>query len=254
MGRLDGKVALITGGARGMGKAHARHFVAEGAKVVLGDLLDDKGKALAAELGDDNCRYLHQDVTSEADWATAVQTTIDAFGTLNVLINNAGILMNKKIAEMSLAEFRKVLDVNLIGGWLGVKNVIDPMTAAGGGSIINISSVEGFTGAAGMSAYSASKFGVRGVTRSAAQELGKLGIRVNSVHPGGIMTTMTATAFESFTDISDGEGFMRSLPISRFAKSSEVSHLVVYLASDESSYCTGSEFVVDGGMLSGPGY
>ena len=128
------------------------------------------------------------------------------------------------------------------------------MTAAGGGSIINISSVEGFTGAAGMSAYSASKFGIRGVTRSAAQELGKLGIRVNSVHPGGIMTTMTATAFESFTDVRDGEGFMRSLPISRFAKSSEVSPLVVYLASDESSYCTGSEFVVDGGMLSGPGY
>jgi 3alpha(or 20beta)-hydroxysteroid dehydrogenase len=120
--------------------------------------------------------------------------------------------------------------------------------------VINISSVEGLTGAAGMSAYSASKFGIRGVTRSAAQELGKAGIRVNSVHPGGIMTTMTATAFESFTQVSNGEGFMRSLPIPRFARSSEVSHLVVYLASDESSYCTGSEFVVDGGMLSGPGY
>ncbi len=224
MGRLDGKVALITGGARGMGKSHARHFVAQGARVVLGDILDDKGTELAAELGEDNCRYVHQDVTSESDWAAAVAATVEAFGTLNVLVNNAGILMNKKIADMTLAEFRKVIDVNLIGEWLGVKNVIDPMTAAGGGSIINISSVEGFTGAAGMSAYSASKFGVRGVTRSAAQELGKLGIRVNSVHPGGIMTTMTATAFESFTDISDGEGFMRSLPISRFAKSSEVSH------------------------------
>jgi 3alpha(or 20beta)-hydroxysteroid dehydrogenase len=254
MGRLDGKVALITGGARGMGKAHARHFVAEGAKVVLGDLLDDKGKALAAELGEDNCRYVHHDVTSEADWAAAVSATTDAFGTLNVLINNAGILKNKKIADMTLAEFRQVIDVNLIGEWLGVKSVIAPMTMAGGGSIVNISSVEGFTGAAGMSAYSASKFGVRGITRSAAQELGKLGIRVNSVHPGGIITTMTATAFESFTDISDGEGFLKSLPIPRFAKSSEVSPLVVFLASDESSYCTGSEFVVDGGMLSGPGY
>jgi 3alpha(or 20beta)-hydroxysteroid dehydrogenase len=254
MGRLDGKVALITGGARGMGKSHARHFVAEGAKVVLGDLLDDKGKELAAELGEDNCRYVHHDVTSEADWAEAVAATTDAFGTLNVLVNNAGVLAQKRIADMTLAEFRRVIDVNLVGEWLGVKSVIEPMTKAGGGSIINISSVEGFTGAAGLSAYSASKFGIRGVTRSAAQELGKLGIRVNSVHPGGIMTTMTATAFESFTDISDGEGFMRSLPIARFAKSSEVSPLVVYLASDESSYCTGSEFVVDGGMLSGPGY
>lgn len=254
MGRLDGKVALITGGARGMGKSHARHFVAEGAKVVFGDILDDKGAELAAELGPENCCYLHHDVTSEDQWAAAVAAATDTFGTLNVLVNNAGILRNKRIADMTLAEFRQVIDVNLIGEWLGVKSVIGPMTTAGGGSIVNISSVEGFTGAAGMSAYSASKFGIRGVTRSAAQELGRHGIRVNSVHPGGIMTTMTATAFESFTQVSDGEGFMRSLPISRFARSAEVSPLVVYLASDESSYCTGSEFVVDGGMLSGPGY
>ena len=254
MGRLDGKVALITGGARGMGKSHARHLVAEGAKVVLGDVLDDKGAELAAELGPDSCRYLHHDVTSEDRWAAVVAATTETFGTLNVLVNNAGILRNKKIADMTLAEFREVIDINLIGEWLGVKSVIAPMTAALGGSIINISSVEGFTGAAGMSAYSASKFGIRGVTRSAAQELGKYGIRVNSVHPGGIMTTMTATAFESFTEVSDGEGFMRSLPIARFARSAEVSPLIVYLASDESSYCTGSEFVVDGGMLSGPGY
>jgi 3alpha(or 20beta)-hydroxysteroid dehydrogenase len=253
MGRLDGKVALITGGARGMGKAHARLFIAEGAKVVLGDLLDDKGSALAHELGEDNCRYLHQDVTSETDWAAAVQATVDAFGGLNVLVNNAGILLNKRIADMTLAEFRQVVDVNLVGEWLGIKSVIEPMTVSGG-SIVNISSVEGFTGAAGLSAYSASKFGVRGITRSAAQELGRFGIRVNSVHPGGIMTTMTATAFESFTDIADGAGFLRSLPIPRFAKSAEVSPLVVFLASDESSYCTGAEFVVDGGMLSGPGY
>jgi 3alpha(or 20beta)-hydroxysteroid dehydrogenase len=254
MGRLDGKVALITGGARGMGKSHARHFVAEGARVVIGDVLDDRGRELAAELGAENCRYVHHDVTSEQDWAVATAAAADAFGTLNVLVNNAGVLRNKLIADMTLAEFREVIDVNLVGEWLGVKSVIGPMTAAGGGSIVNISSVEGFAGAAGLSAYSASKFGVRGVTRSAAQELGKLGIRVNSVHPGGIMTTMTATAFESFAGVTDGEGFLRSLPIPRFARSAEVSPLVVYLASDESSYCTGSEFVVDGGMLSGPGY
>ena len=256
MGRLDGKVALITGGARGMGKSHARHFVTEGARVIISDVLDDKGKELAAELGDDSCRFIHHDVTSEADWAGAVAATTETFGTLNVLVNNAGILRNKKIADMTLAEFREVIDVNLVGEWLGIKSVIAPMEAAGGGSIINVSSVEGFAGAAGLSAYSASKFGVRGITRSAAQELGKLGIRVNSVHPGGIMTTMTATAFESFGDLSAeaGAGFLRSLPIPRFAKSAEVSPLVVYLASDESSYCTGSEFVVDGGMLAGPGY
>ncbi len=253
MGRLDGKVALITGGARGMGKSHARHFVAEGASVVIGDILDDKGQDLAAELGESRCHYVHLDVTSESDWAAATSAATDAFGTLSVLVNNAGILRNKKIADMTLAEFREVIDVNLVGEWLGVKSVIGPMTTAGGGSIINISSVEGFAGAAGLSAYSASKFGIRGITRSAAQELGKLGIRVNSVHPGGIMTTMTATAFADFA-AEAGTRFLRSLPIPRFAKSAEVSPLVVYLASDESSYCTGSEFVVDGGMLAGPGY
>jgi 3alpha(or 20beta)-hydroxysteroid dehydrogenase len=254
MGRLDGKVALITGGARGMGKSHARHFVAEGAKVVIGDLLDDQGKELAAKLGEENCRYLHHDVTSEADWAAAVRDTTAVFGPLNVLVNNAGILRRKSIADMSAEEFREVLEVNLVGEWLGIKSVIEPMTAAGGGSVINISSVEGFTGAAGLSAYSASKFGVRGITRSAAQELGHLGIRVNSVHPGGILTPMVAEAMQTFADVDKGAGFMTALPIPRFARSSEVSPLLVFLASDESSYCTGSEFVVDGGMLSGPGY
>jgi 3alpha(or 20beta)-hydroxysteroid dehydrogenase len=254
MGRLDGKVALITGGARGMGKSHARHFVAEGAKVLIGDILDDKGGALAAELGDDNCRFVHHDVTSEAQWHAAVTAVTDAFGTLNVLVNNAGVLKHAKIADMPVADFRQLIDVNMVGQWLGIKSVIAAMTAAGGGSIINVSSVEGFAGAAGLSAYSASKFGVRGITRSAAQELGSLGIRVNSIHPGGVITAMTATAFETFTDAADGAGFMGRMPIPRFAKSAEISPLVVFLASDESSYCTGSEFVVDGGMLSGPGY
>jgi 3alpha(or 20beta)-hydroxysteroid dehydrogenase len=254
VGRLDGKVALISGGARGMGKSHARHFVAEGAKVVIADILDDKGTALAAELGEDNCRFVHHDVTSEQQWQQAVTAATEAFGKLNVLVNNAGILKRASIAKMSLADFRQVIDVNLIGEWLGIKAVIEPMTKVGGGSIINVSSVEGFSGAAGLSAYSASKFGVRGITKSAAQELGRRGIRVNSIHPGGVITTMTATAFETFTDVADGAGFMAKMPIPRFAKSAEISPLVVFLASDESSYCTGSEFLVDGGMLSGPGY
>jgi 3alpha(or 20beta)-hydroxysteroid dehydrogenase len=253
VGRLDGKVALITGGARGMGKSHARHFVAEGARVVVGDVLDDRGAAVAAGLGEESCRYVHHDVTSESDWADAVGTALAAFGRLDVLVNNAGILRHARIAEMPLAEFRAVLDVNLVGCWLGIKQVIAPMTAAGGGSIVNISSIEGFVGAAGLSAYSASKFALRGVTRTAAQELGQHGIRVNSVHPGGVMTSMAVSAATAFSDV-DPEAFLKALPIARFAEPVEVSRVVAFLASDESSYATGAEFVVDGGLLSGPNY
>jgi 3alpha(or 20beta)-hydroxysteroid dehydrogenase len=190
MGRLDGKVALITGGARGMGKSHVRHFVAEGAQVVFGDVLDERGAALAAGLGEQSCRYLHHDVTSEDDWAAAVALAVDTFGKLDVLVNNAGVLQFATIADMPLADFRRVLEVNAVGCWLGMKAVIDPMTKAGGGSIVNISSIEGFTGAEGLSAYSASKFAVRGMTKVAARELARFGIRVNSVHPGGVLTRM----------------------------------------------------------------
>jgi 3alpha(or 20beta)-hydroxysteroid dehydrogenase len=152
---------------------------------------------------------------------------------------------------MALADFRRVLEVNAVGCWLGMKTVIGPMTEAGGGSIINVSSIEGFTGAAGLSAYSASKFAVRGMTKAAAQELGPLGIRVNSVHPGGVLTRMVLDQAESGRD---GARFLASLPLGRFAEPDEISRLVAYLASDESSYSTGSEFVADGGVLSGPGY
>jgi 3alpha(or 20beta)-hydroxysteroid dehydrogenase len=253
MGRLDGKVALITGGARGMGKAHARHFVAEGARVVIGDVLDDKGGYVADQLGSDLCRYVHHDVTTEAGWATAVDATLDAFGRLDVLVNNAGVLTHATIAETTLEEFRRVLDVNLVGCFLGVKAAIGPMTAAGGGSIVNISSIEGFAGAAGLSAYSASKFGIRGVTRVAAQELGHLGIRVNSVHPGGVLTRLMIESAKSFTAV-DPEQFVKNMPIPRLAEPVEISRMVAFLASDEASYATGGEFVVDGGLLSGPGY
>lgn len=253
MGRLDGKVALITGGARGMGKSHVRHFVAAGARVVFGDVLDDKGEFVAAKLPEGSCRYVHHDVTSEAGWAAAVSTALTAFGKLDVLVNNAGVLTFAPIADMPLAEFRRVLDINAVGCWLGMKSVIEPMTAAGGGSIVNISSVEGFTGAAGLSAYSASKFAVRGMTKAAAQELGRFGIRVNSVHPGGVLTSMTLSRAETFGHV-DPAALFKSMPIARMAEPAEISRLVMFLASDESSYSTGSEFTADGGLLSGPGY
>jgi 3alpha(or 20beta)-hydroxysteroid dehydrogenase len=236
-----------------MGKSHARHFVSEGARVVVGDVLDERGAAVAAELGAEVCRYVHHDVTSESDWATAVATAVTGFGRLDVLVNNAGILQHAPIAEMSLADFRRVLDVNLTGCWLGVRQVIAPMTEAGGGSIINVSSIEGIAGAAGLSAYSASKFAIRGVTRSAAQELGQFGIRVNSVHPGGVMTSMALSAAQAFRHV-DPADFLKSMPIPRFAEPVEISRLVAFLASDDSSYSTGAEFVADGGILSGPGY
>jgi 3alpha(or 20beta)-hydroxysteroid dehydrogenase len=253
MGRLDGKVALITGGARGMGKAHVRHFVAEGARVVFGDVLDDKGDYVAGQLGPDLCRYIHHDVTSETGWAAAVALTMDTFGQLDVLVNNAGILTFATIEDMPLADFKRVLEVNTVGCWLGMKSVIEPMKKAGRGSIVNISSIEGFTGASQLSAYSASKFAIRGMTKSAAQELGPFGIRVNSVHPGAILTSMTLNPAAAGSG-KDGEAFLKAMPLARFAEPVEVSRLVAFLASDDSSYSTGSEFLVDGGILSGPGY
>lgn len=252
MSRLDGKVALITGGARGMGASHARHFAALGARVVLGDVRDDAGRAVAAGLGPD-CRYVHHDVTDEEGWAAAVEATMAAFGRLDVLVNNAGILRYSPIDQMPPAAFREVLEVNLIGPWLGIRAVAEPMKATGGGSIVNISSVEGFAGAAGLAAYSASKFGLRGLTRAAARELGPYGIRVNSVHPGGIATPMTAEAAQMFPD-ADPDAMAKTLPLGRWGDALEISHLVAFLAGDQSSYCTGSEFLADGGMLSGPGY
>ena len=263
MGRLDGKVALITGGARGMGKSHVRHFVAEGARVVFGDVLDDKGRYVADGVGEQSCRYVHHDVTSEEDWAAAVTTATEAFGRLDVLVNNAGVLRFASITDMPLAEFRQILDVNAVGCWLGMKSVIEPMKAAGGGSIVNISSIEGFTGAAGLSAYSASKFAVRGMTKAAAQELGQFGIRVNSVHPGGVLTRMTleqaSRAQVSVAQlvpghVVDGEAFLKSLPIPGSPSQSRSPGSSCSSPRTSRPYSTGSEFVADGGMLSGPGY
>ncbi|MEV4806131.1 glucose 1-dehydrogenase [Nonomuraea sp. NPDC049421] len=249
MGLLDGKVALITGGARGMGAAHVRLFLAEGARVVFGDVLEEEGKALAAETG---AVYVRHDVTRPEEWEAAVGAALEAYGRLDVLVNNAGILKFRRIADMSLEDFDQVIGVNLRGTWLGIKSVIEPMKAAGRGSIVNISSIEGYVGAEGLSAYSASKFGVRGVTKSAARELAKFKIRVNSVHPGAINTSMVMDP-ELVGEV-DAEAFVKSMVIKRFAKPVEVSHVVAFLASDRASYCTGSEFTVDGGLLTGAGY
>ncbi|MFE2997543.1 glucose 1-dehydrogenase [Nocardia sp. NPDC059246] len=251
VGQLDGKVALVTGGARGMGAEHVRRFVAEGAKVVFGDVLDDEGKALAAELGA-AVHYVHHDITSESDWQAAVSTATTTFGKLDVLINNAGILRFKRIVEMSLDEFNTIMNINVTGAFLGIKTAAPALTAAGGGSIVNVSSVEGFVGAAGLSAYSASKFALRGLTKSAARELGHSGIRVNSIHPGGIATPMTASV--AGASGVDGNTFFSELPIPRWGQPVEVSEVALFLASDASSYCTGGEFVVDGGMLTSCGY
>ncbi|MEV0198093.1 glucose 1-dehydrogenase [Nonomuraea sp. NPDC050691] len=249
MGLLDGKVALITGGARGMGEAHVRLFREEGAEVVFGDVLDEEGKALAEETG---ATFVHHDVTDREEWARAVETAVSLHGRLNVLVNNAGILKFRRIADMEPEEFDRVIDVNLKGTWLGVKSVIEPMKAAGRGSIVNISSIEGFVGAEGLSAYAASKFAVRGVTKSAARELAPFKIRVNSVHPGAINTSMAMNP-DMMVEV-DAEAFVRAMVIKRFAKPVEVSHVVAFLASDRSSYCTGGEFTVDGGLTTGAGY
>ncbi|MFI6926076.1 glucose 1-dehydrogenase [Nonomuraea spiralis] len=249
MGLLDGKVALITGGARGMGESHVRLFLEEGALVVFGDVLEEEGKALAAETG---AAYVRHDVRSPAEWRRAVDTATELHGRLDVLVNNAGILTYGRIQDMEPEDFDRVIDVNLKGTWLGVKSVIDPMKAAGRGAIVNISSIEGFVGAEGLSAYAASKFAVRGLTKSAARELARFKIRVNSVHPGAINTAMAVNP-DLMAEV-DVEAFVKSMVIKRFAKPVEVSHVVAFLASDRASYCTGSEFTVDGGLLTGAGY
>lgn len=248
MGILDDRVVIITGGARGMGAAHARHFVAEGAKVVVGDVLDDAGEALADELGKD-ALYVRHDVTDESAWNDVVGAATAQFGRLDGLVNNAGVLVFQSMAEMTVDAFRRVLDINLTGAWLGIRAVAPVLAAGDGGSIVNVSSINGMAGAAGLSAYTASKFAVRGLTKAAAQELGSAGIRVNSIHPGGIATPMTqGPGDRSDTDASD---FFAKVPIARWGQPEEVSPLAAFLLSDRSTYCTGSEFVVDGGVLSG---
>ncbi|SFO56619.1 MULTISPECIES: glucose 1-dehydrogenase [Actinomadura] len=238
MGRLDGKTALISGGARGIGEASARALVAEGAAVVIGDILDDEGKAVADDLGD-AARYVHLDVTSPEDWASAVETTVGEFGGLTVLFNNAGIANGAAINRFKLEKWRQIIDVNLTGPFLGIRAATDAMIASGGGSIINTSSIEGLRGTSWAHGYVASKWGLRGLTKSVAVELAPHGIRVNSLHPGLIRTPIT----EGIPDD------MIPVPLGRPGRPEEVASFVVFLASDESSYATGAEFVMDGGTV-----
>ncbi|MCV7150358.1 glucose 1-dehydrogenase [Mycolicibacterium pyrenivorans] len=239
-GRLAGKVALVSGGARGMGASHAREMVAHGAKVVCGDILDAEGETVAEELGDD-VRYVHLDVTRAENWDTAVATAVAEFGGVDVLVNNAGILNIGTVEDFDMAEWHRILDINLTGVFLGIRAVVPTMKQAGRGSIINISSIEGMAGTVACHGYTATKFAVRGLTKSTALELGQFGIRVNSIHPGLVKTPMADWVPEDIFQSALG----------RIAQPKEVSNLVVYLAGDESSYSTGSEFVVDGGTLAG---
>lgn len=245
MPRLSNKIAIVTGASRGMGSSHARKFVAEGAKVVLTDLNAQAGEALAAELGP-NALFVQQDVTKAADWEKVVKATEDKFGAPNILVNNAGVLgAMAKTADISEADYLSVIAINQHSVYLGMHHVIPAMKRAGGGSIVNISSIAGMVANYGFPsiAYVASKFAVRGMTKAAAVEYGPDNIRVNSVHPGFIMTPMMVEATNE-----EGGDALAQIPLRRIAEPEEVSNLVLFLASDESSYISGAEHIIDAGM------
>jgi 3alpha(or 20beta)-hydroxysteroid dehydrogenase len=246
MGCLEGKVAIVTGAARGQGAAAARLFVAEGARVVIGDVLDDLGKELAESLGD-TAIYRHLDVSCEDDWRAVVDEAVQTLGGVDVLVNNAGILRFAALPDMPLEDYMRVVNINQVGTFLGMKTVSKPMIAAGRGSIVNISSVEGLAGMPYLTAYTSTKFAIRGMTKVAALELGPKGIRVNSVHPGMIDTKMVQDAIGGHE--VDLTPVTNKLALRRVGKASEIAELVLFLASDRSSYSTGSEFIADGGSL-----
>lgn len=245
--RLDGKVALITGGARGMGASEAQLFLDEGARVIITDVLDADGKKTADRLSPDgsSCIFMHHDVTNESDWDAVLKEALAAFGQIDILVNNAGIFERGTVLDTSLAMFEKTMSINTTGVFLGMKTLAPHMVQRKAGSIINISSVAGLNGTPGFLAYGASKWAVRGMTKGVAKELAPFGVRVNSIHPGIIDTPMLQT-FEAA-----GEGVREAvrtrIPLGYEAEPIHVARLALYLASDDSSYSTGSEFIVDGG-------
>ena len=249
--RLDGKIALVTGAARGIGAATARRFAAEGARVAVSDRRVEEGEALVAELNamrGGAAIFVELDITQPEAWASAIEVVTKAWGGLDILVNNAGMIRVAPLEDTDLGLFQKVLDTNLVGAFLGIKAAIEPMQARGGGSIINFSSVQGLEGREGMSAYAASKFGVRGLSKTAAIELGPKGIRVNVVIPGPTKTRMTER--KGWTDDQYNEAY-GGYPLGRMAEAREIADVVVFLASDEASFCTGADYVVDGGVLAG---
>ena len=249
MGRLDDKVAIVSGSARGMGAATARLFAAEGARVLVTDVLTEEGARTAEEIGE-RARFQPLDVTDAASWDAAVAACQEAFGRLDVLVNNAGILDSTPVLEVSPERYRQVLEVNLVGPFLGIRACAPRMAETGGGSIVNISSVQGILGRAGTPAYTASKFGVRGLTKTVALELGELGIRVNSVHPGGVDTALIRGDLPDLpSEVLDKAH--SKLPVARVGQPEDIARASLYLASDESSYVTGAELVVDGGLTTG---
>lgn len=252
MTRFDNRTVLITGAAGGMGSSHARGFHAEGANVVITDIRDDAGHALAAELGD-RAHYVHLDVTSVADWATAVAETESRFGPISVLVNNAGILARTSLIEDGeLGNWNEVIGVNLTGTYLGIQAAAPSLRRAGGGSIVNIASTSGHVGTGLIAPYVASKWGVRGLTRTAAIELGRDGVRVNSIDPGVVDTPLiTEPLHPGAAPVSDYYS-PDAFAIKRLAQPQDITNLLLFLASDEASFITGSEHISDGGMLLGP--
>ena len=239
--RLADKVAVVTGGASGIGEATVRKFVAEGAKVVIGDLNKERGQALAKELGE-AAIFVAIDVTKASDWEEVKKQALEAFGTVDVLVNNAGISVAQSLLTMTEEQYRKILEINQVSVFLGMQKIAPIMIEKGAGSIINTSSINGLK--AGAIGYTDSKFAVRGMTKAASAELAPQGVRVNSIHPGIIETPMTMEG----DAIEQIKAYTNFVPMRRMAQAEEVANLMLYLASDESSYSTGSEFIVDGGL------
>jgi 3alpha(or 20beta)-hydroxysteroid dehydrogenase len=249
-GRLAGKVAVVTGAASGQGEAEAALFAAEGARVVVADVDDAGANRVAATIGDAAC-HLHLDVSVYEDWLVAVREIETRFGQIDVLVNNAGIGVGPiRLDEIDLADHHRLFDVNVHGVFYGIRTCLPLLKASGNASVVNTSSIDGIAGVLGMSSYAATKFAVTGLTKSAALELGPFGIRVNSIHPGVIATPMVRNAPEATQRRLDV--LMARQPIARPGTAEEIARLALFLASDESSYCTGAEFVIDGGHLAGP--